>query len=94
MKKQNLQIGKSFKVEVTWYDTCPVPPRDVKHEGEVIGWRDSQIIVSVKGYAVIRFWKKNGLEVGNKDYSRRGFWIDVEAITANPAPGVTVTFDE
>jgi len=94
MKTQNLHIGKGWRVEVTWYDKVPVPPADRKYEGEIIGWRASQIIVSVKQYAVLRFWKKTGLEVGNKDHDRRGFSIDVEAIRTDPAPGVSVTFSD
>jgi len=92
MNRPNLQIGKSMRLAVTWYDKVLVPPANKTYEGEIIGWRDSQIIVSVKEYAVVRFWKRNGLEVGNRDYHRRGFSIDVEAI--RPAPGVIVTFDD
>ena len=97
MKREDLQIGKSLKIEVTWYDKVLVPPADRKHEGEIIGWRDSQIIVSVKDYAVVRFWKKTGHEVGNKDHERRGFAIDVKALSAPPvnaAAGVSVTFSD
>ena len=96
MRRQQIQIGTSLKVEVTWYDTCPVPPRDQKYEGEVIGWRDTQLIVSVKDYAVLRFWKKTGIEVGNKDHQRRGFRVDLSAITEStrPAPGVAISFSD
>lgn len=93
MRNARLQIGKSLKITVTWYDKVLVPAADKKYEGEVIGWRDSQIIVSVKDYAVLRFWKRNGMEVGNKDHSRRGFSIDSEELrSAAAAPGVSVTF--
>jgi hypothetical protein len=94
---RKLEIGKGLKIQVTWYDKVLVPAADKKFEGEVIGWRDSQIIVSVKEYAVLRFWKRNGVEVGNKDYSRRGFSIDVDELrhaAQGPPPGVSVTFSE
>jgi len=95
MKNLRLEIGKSLKLEVTWYDKVLVPPTDKKYEGEVIGWRDSQVIVSVKDYAVIRFWKKNGLEVGNKDHSRRGFAVNIGDLwVVDPPRGVDVTFSD
>lgn len=89
MKHQDLQIGQPLKCEVVWYDQVPVPPRNIVHDGEVIGWRDSQLIVRVKDYAVIRFWKRNGLEVGNPDHVRRGFRVDISALnnSTRPAPG-------
>jgi hypothetical protein len=92
-----LQIAKPLKIDVVWYDKCVVPQANKKYEGEVIGWRNSQIIVSVTDYAVLRFWKKSGLEVGNKDHARRGFIINVEAlghVTELSAPGVSVTFSD
>jgi len=98
MKSPALEIGKSLQIEVTWYDKVLVPPADRKHPGEVIGWRQSQVIVSVQDYAVLRFWKKNGLEVGNKDFARRGFSISIAALAAadHPpaAPGIPINFDD
>jgi hypothetical protein len=96
MKRQKLEIGKPLAVEVTWYDTCTAPPRDEKHEGEVVGWRESQVIVSIKDYAVVRFWKRSGIEVGNKDHLRRGFRLDINSIaeSTRPAQGVSVTFPD
>jgi hypothetical protein len=91
---KKIEIGKPLTVEVSWYDKCTVPPADKKFEGEIIGWRNTQVIVSVKSYAVLRFWKKSGLEVGNKDYSRRGFSIDMEALKHILSPGVSVTFSD
>jgi len=93
--KQTFAIGQPICVEVTWYDKCTIIAAEKKYEGEVIGWRNSQIIVSVKDYAVLRFWKRNGMEVGNKDHARRGFSIDVETIgRPEPAAGVSVTFSD
>jgi hypothetical protein len=90
-----LEIGTPLRVEVTWYDKCVVPPADKKYEGEVIGWRKSQVIVSVRDYAVLRFWKSTGLEVGNRDHARRGFSVDMKALTdsTRPSPGIPVTLD-
>lgn len=65
-----------MKLDVYWVDHVPVPKREEIREGEVIGWRQSQIVVRVKDYAVLRFWKKNGREVGNPDHERRGWRID------------------
>ncbi|SRR6266436_5277661 len=92
MKRQALQIGHALQLNVQWYDRVPEPPKAVDYQGEVIGWRDTQVIVRVKDYAVIRFWKKSGLEVGNADHERRGFSIDVKELNESwkPPPGVEV----
>jgi hypothetical protein len=45
---KNIEIGKPLTVEVSWYDKCTVPPADKKFEGEIIGWRNTQVIVSVR----------------------------------------------
>ena len=92
MKRQKIQIGNSLKISVHWYDRVPEPPRNALHEGEIIGWRDSQVIVRVKEYAVIRFWKETGLEVGNPDHGRRGFRVDLSELAESikPSPGIEV----
>jgi hypothetical protein len=92
MKRQKIEIGHSLAVRIQWYDRVPEPPKTVEYEGEIIGWRDTQIIVRVKEYAVVRFWKKSGLEVGNPDHQRRGLSIDLKELAESlkPAPGVTV----
>jgi hypothetical protein len=79
--KKDLKIGQGLKVTVYWYDHVPEPPRSIEHEGEVVGWRRSQLIVRVRDYAVVRFWKRTGLEVGNSDHARRGFRVDLSEIT-------------
>jgi hypothetical protein len=84
--KQNLEIGRPLRLDVTWYDSVPEPARAVIYEGEVIGWRKSQVIVRVKDYAVMRFWKSDGNEVGNQDHLRRGFKIDTDELN-HPQPG-------
>jgi hypothetical protein len=98
MKHQDLRIGTSLKVEVVRYDKVPEPPREEILEGEVVGWRDSQLIVRITDYAVLRFWKKNGMEVGNRDYQRRGFRLDISSIAASSQPsrtaGIEVSFSE
>jgi hypothetical protein len=95
MKRQRLEIGHPLKVAVHWYDHVPVPEGARDYEGEIIGWRDSQVIIRVKEYAVCRFWKENGLEVGNGDHQRRGFRIDLKELgeSLKPPPGVEVAFD-
>lgn len=88
------QIGKGFRLAVHWYDNVPEPPENETFEGEVVGWRQSQVIVRVKNYAVLRFWKRNGSEVGNPDHARRGFKIDLADLnpsTDGKQPGVAVT---
>jgi hypothetical protein len=92
MKRHKVEIGRSLPVSVTWYDLVPVPEKQAVHEGEVIGWRDTQIIVRVKDYAVLRFWKRTGIEVGNRDHDRRGFKVDPRELvqSLNPVPGVDV----
>lgn len=82
MKRQKLEIGHPLAIDVTWYDSVPEPPKEVIYEGEVIGWRDSQLIVRVKEYAVVRFWKATGLEVGNSDHERRGLRVDLSDLAA------------
>ena len=92
MKRQKMQIGNSLKISVQWYDRVPEPARNTVYEGEIIGWRDSQVIVRVKEYAVVRFWKANGLEVGNPDHVRRGFSVDLSELARSikPALGIEV----
>jgi hypothetical protein len=80
---QKLMIGHPLMVSVFWYDKVPEPLREEVKEGEVIGWRDSQLLVRVPGYCVLRFWKRNGYEVGNKDHERRGWRIDMAEIRYN-----------
>ena len=75
-------IGEPLKVRVLWYDKVPEPPVNTEHEGEVISWRDTQVVVRVKGYCVLRFWKKSGMEVGNRDYVRRGFFLAVDQLNS------------
>jgi hypothetical protein len=95
MKHLKLEIGRPLKLEVIWYDQVPVPPQERRVEGEVIGWRQSQVIVRVPQYAVIRFWKASGFEVGNPAQDRRGYRIDVKALAESikPDPGVEVNLD-
>ena len=95
MKTQKLEIGHPMQCVVHWYDRVPEPPVNTDYEGEVIGWRESQVIVRAKGYAVLRFWKSTGLEVGNGDHARRGFRVDLEELRASitPATGVPVAID-
>src|ERR1700747_1222409 len=81
MQRQKLEIGHPLKCEVIWYDAVPEPPHEISYEGEVIGWRDTQVVVRVKDYAVVRFWLqkgREGREVGNQDYARRGLRIDLK----------------
>lgn len=80
MEKQRLEIGSPLKVKIHWYDKVPEPPEDEVYEAEVVGWRQSQILVRVPGYSVIRIWKKNGMEVGNPDWRRRGFRVDLSEL--------------
>jgi len=95
MKHVKLEIGTPLKIEVIWYDQVPVPAQERRLDGEVIGWRRSQIIVRVPQYAVVRFWKANGKEVGNGDAERRGYRIDLEALAESVKPnhGVEVDLD-
>ena len=86
MDKQELKIGQPLKVAVYWYDTVPEPPENEVYDGEVVGWRGSQMIVRVPNYAVIRFWKRNGVEVGNPDHRRRGFRVDLSALAESIQP--------
>lgn len=86
MEKQELKIGQSLKVAVYWYDKVPEPPENEVYQGEVVGWRGSQMIVRVPNYAVIRVWKKNGLEVGNPDHERRGFKVDLSELAQSIKP--------
>jgi hypothetical protein len=94
MKRQKLEIGHPLRIAVQWYDRVPEPPRNTTYEGEIIGWRNSQVIVRVLDYAVVRFWKSTGLEVGNPDHARRGFMVDFLAleasITTKPKAGLEV----
>jgi hypothetical protein len=83
MDKQELEIGRPLKVTVHWYDKVPEPPRAETYEGEVVSWKDSQMVVRVPSYSVLRFWKKNGYEVGNGDHERRGFRVDLAELAAS-----------
>jgi hypothetical protein len=95
MNRQKLEVGRPLHIEVTWYDQLATPAEEEKIESEVIGWRDSQVIVRVPNYAVLRFWKKNGYEVGNRASDLRGYRIDIKALaeSVKPAPGVEVDLD-
>jgi hypothetical protein len=95
MKRQRLEIGHPLAIGVHWYDYVCTEMQLEDREGEVVGWRDSQVIVRVKGYGVLRFWKHSGLEVGNGDHARRGFRVDLKELeqSLQPAPGVEVTLD-
>lgn len=75
--KKLLEIGRPLRLKVTRYDHVSEANATEEFDGEIVGWRESQIVVRVAGYAVLRFWKKNGVEVGNKDHERRGFRIDL-----------------
>ena len=86
MDKQKLEIGHPLHVRVYWYDKVPEPPENESYEGEVVGWRGSQMIVRIPGYSVLRFWKKNGLEVGNPDHYRRGFKVDISELAESIKP--------
>ena len=94
MRRQKPAIGQPLKIAVYWYDNVPEPPRRETYEGEILGWRGTQVIVRIKEYAVARFWKESGLEVGNPDHERRGFRVDLSELaeSCKPAPGVTVEF--
>jgi hypothetical protein len=96
MRDQKFQIGVSLKIGVQWYDQVPEPPKLEWFEGEITGWRSAMLIVRIKDYAVVRFWKRNGLEVGNKDYERRGFKVDLSELEKSvraAREGVEVNID-
>jgi hypothetical protein len=96
MQPQKLEIGHPLTVTVHWYDKVPEPPKNENFEGEIIGWRETQLVVRVKDYAIIRFWKRNGLEVGNPDRERRGFRVDLSEINESVQlgrEGVEVNID-
>lgn len=86
MDKQHMEIGHPLRIAVHWYDKVPEPPKNETYEGEVVGWRDSQLIVRVPNYSVLRFWKRNGLEVGNADHERRGFRVDLSELADSVKP--------
>lgn len=90
MKRQKMKIGQPLKCVVHWYDKVPEPAKEIQYDGEVVGWRDTQVIVRVRDYAVLRFWKTSGVEVGNADHERRGFRISIEELnnSVKPAPGI------
>lgn len=97
MKRQKIEIGHPLLIDVYWYDKVPEPPRDKVEQGEIIGWRESQVLVRVVGYGVLRFWKRNGLEVGNSDHERRGWRIDLSELaesTRTPPQGIDVELGE
>jgi hypothetical protein len=91
MKRQKLEIGHALTLVVHWHDKVADPPKTLDYEGEVIEWRDRVVVVRIKDYGVLRFWKKNGLELGNRD-RRRGFAIDWRELeeSLKPAPGVDI----
>jgi hypothetical protein len=96
MQVQKLEIGCPLKIAVQWYDKVPEPPEAEGFEGEIVGWRKTQVIIRVKDYAVVRFWKKSGLEVGNPDHERRGFRLDlseIEKSVRTAREGVEVNID-
>ena len=78
-----LEIGKAVHLKVIWYDKVPEPAKAIEYDGEVVGWKNSQVIVRVRDYAVVRFWKRSGLEVGNPDHQRRGFSVDLSQLDNN-----------
>src|SRR4029077_3160137 len=86
MDKQTLEIGHPLRIKVHWYDRVPEPPEDEICDGEVVGWRQSQMLIRVPNYSVIRIWKKNGLEVGNPDWRRRGFKVELSDIARSIKP--------
>jgi hypothetical protein len=89
--RQKLEIGHPLLIDVYWFDNVPVPKREEAKQGEVIGWRPSQVIVRIKDYAVLRFWKKSGEEVGNTDHERRGWRIHpAELNSQGKANGIEV----
>ena len=91
-----MEIGHPIKINVLWYDHVPEPPRDLTYDGEIVGWRNSQVIVRVKDYAVIRFWKKTGLEVGNNAHALRGLKVDLDELKSIKPPkgeGVQIPID-
>lgn len=90
---QKLEIGQPLRVTVYWYDKVPEPPRSETYEGEVIGWRETQVIVRVPSYSVLRFKKKNGMELGNKDFERRGFRLDISALSQSKPNNKEVEID-
>ena len=81
---------------------CAQPAINTEYQGEVLSWRDSQIVVRVKGYSVLRFWKRTGMEVGNKDYERRGFFLAIEQLDSAggyevvklDSPGIKINLEE
>lgn len=87
---QKFEIGHPMKLSVTWYDNVPTPNKTEWRDGEVIGWRKSQVLVRVKDYAVVRFWKKNGREVGNPDHERRGWMIDTKELNNSNHKGIEI----
>jgi hypothetical protein len=86
MKHQKLEIGHPLLIEAFWYDKVSEPPALRTEQGEIIGWRQSQVLVRVVGYGVLRFWKRNGLEVGNPDHERRGWRIDLSELAESTKP--------
>ena len=88
---KDLEIGKPLRLKVRYYDRVPEPAKEEVFDGEVIGWHDSQVVIRVPGYAVLKFWKKNGIEVGNRDHGRRGFRIDLAELHGKNS-GVEVDF--
>lgn len=90
-----LEIGKGLRLTVRYYDSVPEPPREEFYsQAEVVGWSDSQVVVRVPGYAVLKFWKRTGVEVGNKDYERRGFRLDLDELNGTKPAGVKVDLGE
>ena len=93
-----MMIGQPFKIRILWYDKVPEPEINKEYEGEILSWLGTQVTVRVKGYSVLRFWKRTGMEVGNKDWVRRGFFLAVEQLNPDGSepiqkPGIAVNME-
>jgi hypothetical protein len=91
MKHQKLEIGHPLKLVAHWHDTVADPPKTIDYEAEIIEWRDRVVVVRIKDYGVLRFWKGTGQELGSRD-RRRAFeinWRELEDSLKSP-PGVDV----
>lgn len=84
MKHQKLEIGHALKIDCHWYDN--VPGREEVKEGEVIGWRPTQVLVRLPDYGVLRFWKHSGVEVGNSAHELRGWRISLSELEQSTKP--------
>jgi hypothetical protein len=83
--KQDLQIGKPMKLVARWYDHATATG-DRECDAEVIGWKQSQVVLRIPGYGSLRFWKRSGFEVGNAAYGLRGWKIDLEELNGTKRP--------